>query len=174
MSYVELHCHSAFSFLDGASSPDELAVAAAAHGYGAVALTDHDNLCGAMEFAQAAKLEGLKAIHGAELTIGGQLDHGNSEPRHLTLLVKDQRGWSNLCRLLTLAHAETRSGRQRSDPRATLEQLEAHSEGLICLSGCARHGIHDEPTLRRLLAVFGRDNLRIELQRPFARHDRAL
>ncbi len=173
MLYAELHCHSAFSFLDGASSPDELVEAAVAHGYRALALTDHDNLCGAMEFAQAAKAAGLKAVHGAEVRVVAECSPA-AEFRHLTLLVKNAQGWSNLCRLLTLAHARTRDGRERGQPELTLEQIEAHSEGLICLSGCAGHGFHDEPSLRRLLAAFGRDDLRIELQRPFARHDRAL
>ncbi len=173
MLYAELHCHSAFSFLDGASSPDELVDAAVAHGYRTLALTDHDNLCGAMEFAQAAKAAGLKAIHGAEVRVVSEREPA-TEHRHLTLLVKDAQGWSNLCRLLTLAHAHTRDGRERGQPELTLEQIEAHTEGLICLSGCAGHGFHDEPSLRRLLAAFGRDDLRIELQRPFARHDRAL
>ena len=58
-------------------------------------------------------------------------------------------------------------------PAVPLETLEEHAEGLVCLSGCADHGIHDEPTLRRLLAAFGPDHLRVELQRPFQRHDRA-
>ena len=100
VSYVELHAHSAFSFLDGASLPDELAVAARELGHEALALTDHDNVCGAMEHAQACKAVGLRALHGAELT----LDDG----RHLTLLVEDERGWRNLCRLVTRAHAHTR------------------------------------------------------------------
>ena len=159
MLYAELHSHSAFSFLDGASSPDELVDAAVAHGYRSLALTDHDNLCGAMEFAQAAKAAGLKAIHGAEVRVAYEHEQA-TEHRHLTLLVKDAQGWSNLCRLLTLAHAHTRDGRERGQPELTLEQIEAHTEGLICLSGCAGHGFHDEPSLRRLLAAFGRDNLR--------------
>src|SRR4051794_13560744 len=98
--YAELHAHSAFSFLDGASLPDELAGAAAELGYGAFALTDHNGLSGSMEFAQAAKGLGVKAIHGAEL----DLDDG----RHLTLLVDTQEGWRNLCQILTRAHAHTR------------------------------------------------------------------
>ena len=98
--YAELHAHSAFSFLDGASLPDELAAAAAELGYSAFALTDHNGLSGSMEFAQAAKGLGLKAIHGAEV----DLDDG----RHLTLLVDTQEGWRNLCRILTRAHAHTR------------------------------------------------------------------
>ena len=66
MGYVELHAHSAYSFLDGASSPDELAAAAAVHGYPALALTDHDGIWGAMEFAHVCKGVGVRAITGAE------------------------------------------------------------------------------------------------------------
>ena len=100
VSYAELHSHSAYSFLDGASLPDELAAAASEHGYGALALTDHNTVSGSMEFAIAAGALGLRAIHGAEI----DLDDG----RHLTLLVRDARGWGNLCRILTRAHAHTR------------------------------------------------------------------
>ena len=82
--YAELHSHSAFSFLDGASLPDELAGAAVELGYEAVALTDHNSVSGSMEFAQAAGALGLRAIHGAEV----DLDDG----RHVTLLVEDARG----------------------------------------------------------------------------------
>ena len=67
MAYVELHCHSAFSFLDGASLPDELVAAALERGHTALALTDHDTVSGSMEFAQAAAALGLRAIHGAEV-----------------------------------------------------------------------------------------------------------
>jgi error-prone DNA polymerase len=101
MGYVELHAHSAYSFLDGASTPDELVAAAAVHGYPAVALTDHDGIWGAMEFAHVCKGVGIRAIIGAELT----LDDGS----HLTLLVEDRTGYRNLCRLLTLAHEGTRA-----------------------------------------------------------------
>ncbi|HEX2128732.1 MAG TPA: PHP domain-containing protein, partial [Solirubrobacterales bacterium] len=98
--YVELHAHSSYSFCDGASLPQELALAAAEHGYEALALTDHDGVYGAMEFAQACEPLGVRPIHGAELTVvaGG-------ERRHLTLLVADASGWENLCRLDTEAHA---------------------------------------------------------------------
>jgi error-prone DNA polymerase len=166
--YAELHCHSAYSFLDGASLPDELVAAARERGYDALALTDHDSLSGSMEHAQAAKALGLQAIHGAELTL--------ADGRHLTLLVRDATGWRNLCRLLTAAHAHTREGpgRDRTAPASSLESVERHAEGLVCLSGCATHGVRDEPTMRRLRDAFGRDGLRVELQRPFARHDRAL
>jgi error-prone DNA polymerase len=168
MAYVELHCHSAFSFLDGASLPDELVPTALALGHGAMALTDHNTVSGSMEFSVSAHALGLRPIHGAEV----DLDDG----RHLTLLVLDGRGWSNLCRILTRAHAHTRDGRSGappSEPSVPLDTVRQHADGLVCLSGCARCGVHDEPTLRRLLDAFGPDRLRIELQRPFLSDDRA-
>jgi error-prone DNA polymerase len=174
MEYVELHAHSAFSFLDGASLPDELARQAAELGYGAFALTDHDGLYGSMEFAQAAAPAGVRAIHGAEVTVRDRADDPHL-PRHLTLLVRDERGWSNLCRLLTRAHARTRDSarRVRSEPESLLADVEEFAEGLVCLSGCATHGVRDEPTMRRLLGVFGPESFRVELQRPMLAHDRA-
>src|SRR4051794_5209368 len=174
MDYVELHCHSAFSFLDGASAPDELVAAALERGHGALALTDHDTVSGSMEFAQSASALGLKAIHGAEVTVRGE--RGGPE-RHLTLLVRDARGWRSLCRLLTRAHAHTREpGRPGwiGEPSVTLDDVIEHADGLVCLSGCARQGVRDEPTMRRLLDAFGADAFRVEIQRPFARHDRTL
>jgi error-prone DNA polymerase len=176
--YVELHAHSAFSFLDGASTPMELAAAAAANGYPAFALTDHDGVWGSLEFAHACKGFGVRPITGAELTLQGD--------RHITLLVENEIGYRNLCRLLTAAHAHTRDNtpRQAMQSWAMLEQVEEHAEGLVCLSGCAREGAvagafergdtaAGERVGRRLLAAFGRDRFRIELQRPYWRRDRA-
>jgi error-prone DNA polymerase len=189
--YVELHAHSAFSFLDGASTPLELAAAAAANGYPAFALTDHDGVWGSMEFAHACKGLGVRPITGAELTFRAELPacHGERDKpatRHLTLLVEDETGYRNLCRLLTLAHAHTRDNTPRTamPPWVTLEQVEEHAAGLLCLSGCARDGAAagawergdtaaGERHARRLLAAFGRDRFRIELQRPYWRRDRA-
>ncbi len=223
VSYVELHAHSAFSFLDGASLPDELAAAALELGHGALALTDHDNVCGAMEHAQACRAVGLRALHGAELT----LDDG----RHLTLLVEDERGWRSLCRLVTRAHAHTRGDRepegsadavgdraadahakgepgagggpapgvrppdagrlvggtraggaaarpggrprQATQPHVPRAAVLDHADGLVCLSGCAAHGVHDRPSLEALREAFTPDRLRVELQRPYLRDDRA-
>jgi error-prone DNA polymerase len=179
--YIELHAHSAFSFLDGASTPLELASAAAALGYPAFALTDHDGVWGSMEFVQACKATGVRPITGAELTVRTE-----RRDAHLTLLAEDARGYRNLCRLLSAAHSHTRDGTARTagQPWATLEQMEEHAEGLVCLSGCARDGAlagaweRDETAAgerlgRRLLAAFGRDRFRVELQRPYWRHDRA-
>jgi len=165
--YAELHAHSAYSFLDGASMPDELVGAALDHGYRALALTDHNGVSGSMELAQAARSQGLQAIHGAEI----DLDDG----RHLVLLVRDASGWSNLCRLLTVAHAHDRDlPTNRPPPTAvSIGQLREHADGLVCLTGCATRGVHDEPTIRDLRDTFGPEHLRVELQRPFLRDDRA-
>jgi error-prone DNA polymerase len=185
--YVELHAHSAFSFLDGASAPAELAAAAAQLGYSAFALTDHDGVWGSMEFVQACREieacgEAIRPIIGAEVTVKKAAD----EYTHLTLLVEDETGYRNLCRLLTAAHSHTRDNSQRSagQPSVTLEQVEEHAVGLVCLSGCAGSGMlaaalergdvaGGAETARRLLGAFGRDRFRVELQRPFWRRDRS-
>jgi error-prone DNA polymerase len=192
VSYVELHCHSAYSFLDGASHPVELAGAAAEQGHSALALTDHDGLHGAMELAQALKPLGVRPITGAELTLG--------DGSHLTLLCENRTGYSNLCRLITSSHSRTRAwsrerrpqatlgGRRRQDPitgdpSVELDEVERRAEGLVCLSGCARDGAvarrvqarsyrEGAEVAERLLAAFGPERFRIELQRPFWRHDR--
>ncbi len=146
--------------------PDELVPAALELGYEALALTDHNSVSGSMEFAVSARALGLRPIHGAEV----DLDDG----RHLTLLVQDGCGWSNLCRILTVAHAHTR---ERPGPPSQawvrLSDILSHAEGLVCLSGCALRGVQDGFTLKRLLEAFGPDRLRVELQRPFLRDDSA-
>src|SRR3954454_1442035 len=115
-SYVELHAHSAFSFLDGASTPTELAAAAAELGYPAFALTDHDGVWGSMEWVHACKGFGVRGITGTELTVrvgpAGPVTDLESPLAgryvHLTLLVGDATGYQNLCRLLTASHSHTR------------------------------------------------------------------
>src|SRR2546425_10587032 len=171
--YVELHCHSAFSFLDGASLPEQLALTAANLGYPALALTDHNGIYGAMAFAQEAKSLGLQAITGAELTL---LDGS-----HVTILAETPEGYANLCRLITEAHL----GRaDRRDPRLEFAALEARHEGLIVLSGC-RDGLLPRllrtegraaarACAERCRAVFGRENFFVELQRNYVRGDLAL
>ena len=169
MDYAELHAHSCYSFLDGASQPDEMALRAAELGYETLALTDHDSLSGSLEFAHAAHSAGLRPITGCELT----LEDGS----HLTLLVETQAGYGNLCRLLSQAHSADRRA-----PAATLDQLSRHAEGLHCLSGCAREGMvarltgqerlaEAEQAARVLRAIFGCDRFAIELQRPYRRGD---
>lgn len=222
--YVELHCHSGFSFLDGASLPAELAAAAAAQGHAALAITDHDGVWGAMEFAQACAPLGVRPIIGAEVTLatpgadprvarrggppriarrmaepsedvrgGGAVTGPAAGTAHVTLLVESAAGWRNLCRLLTEAHAGTRPGPGRDPlpPVLGLDSLAGRAEGLVCLSGCAREGLlagiferaAGRPAPgdaaralelgRRLREAFGPERFRVELQRPFRRHDRA-
>src|ERR1700687_2405843 len=166
MGYVELHCHSAYSFLDGASQPEELAARAVKLGYEALALTDHDGLCGSLEFALAARDFGVRAITGAELTLAGGA--------HVTVLVESARGYSNLCRLITAAHADTRPKvTELLPPALPLELLLEHNEGLVCLSGCARHGLGvTRPNdAARIAAALGRALFLVELQRPYERGD---
>jgi len=123
--YVELHCHSGFSLLDGASNPEALIERAAAIGMDAVALTDHDDLGGAVRWAEAGREHGVEAIVGLELTVGGDA------PSHLTLLAMDEAGYRNLSRLVTVA----RRG-ERGAPAAAWEDVERHAAGLFCLTGC--------------------------------------
>src|SRR5213079_1654433 len=112
--YTELHCHSAFSFLDGASLPEQLALTASQLGYTGVALTDHNGLYGSMAFAHEAKQLGLQAITGAELTL--------RDGSHVTLLAETPDGYANLCRLITEAHL---GSADRRDPRLDFASLEA-------------------------------------------------
>ncbi len=160
--YVELHAHSNFSFLEGASHIEEVVLRALELGHKALALTDHDGLHGAMEFAQCAQAWGLRPITGAEVTL--------SDGHHLTLLCETQRGYANLCRLLTHAHL----GHERVKPCIEPEVLACHTDGLIALSGCrkgevpslvaqGRYG-ETEEAARRYLQLFGAGNFFIELQ----------
>jgi error-prone DNA polymerase len=165
--YVELHAHSAYSFLDGASLPEEIAARAAELGYDAFALTDHDGVYGSLEFAHAAKHLGVRPITGAEVTLTGGT--------HVTLLCETQRGYANLCRILTDAHARTRlPGKERDllPAATTIDMLARHAEGLVALSGCARQGLGaaDPKATARLARAFEKA-FYIELQRPYERGD---
>jgi error-prone DNA polymerase len=168
-TYVELHCHSAYSFLDGASRPEELALRAAELGYPALALTDHDGVYGSLEFAHAAKEVGVRPITGAEVTLEGGF--------HATLLVESARGYANLCRILTRAHAGTRlpgrEDREPLPPAVPLETVADLNEGLVCLSGCTRDGLglRDPNGAARLASAFGRERFFVELQRSYERGD---
>jgi error-prone DNA polymerase len=172
VSYIELHAHSAYSFLDGASQPEELAARAAELGYKALALTDHDGIYGSLEFAHAAKHFGVRPITGAELTLDTPGEGGGA---HVTLLVESSQGYANLCRLITYAHARTRpkEGRDPLPPSLEPHRLEQLNEGLVCLSGCARHGlaVRDPDAVARVARAFGPERFFVEVQRPFERGD---
>lgn len=126
MGFIHLHVHSQYSFLDGASSPDRLLGRAKTLSMPAIALTDHDRLTGAIKFYEKAKALGIKPIVGAEVTLEGGY--------HLTLLCKDKKGYSNLCRLLTEAHLNNKG----KEPAAARDMLAKFHDGLIALSGCSK------------------------------------
>jgi error-prone DNA polymerase len=164
VGYVELHAASAFSFLEGASLPEDLVDRAASLGLPALALIDADGLYGAPRFYRAARTANLRPLVGAEVTIDT-----SSAPR-LTLLVGSQEGYRNLCRLITAGAL----GRKKGETKVRWDQIEAHSEGLHCLSGGeegpvlrALCGGSIDPA-RRLLERMSRifpGRLHVELQR---------
>ena len=171
--YAELHCHSAFSFLDGASPPDELLAEAHRLGYPALALTDRNGVYGSLEFATAAKPLDIQAITGAEVTL--------TDGSHVVLLAESPAGYANLCRLLTAAHL----GAERLDPRLPLEQVAARREGVIVLSGARRDGLLSRTleteglSAARQLAtrckeMFGTGRFFVEIQRNRVRGDMAI
>ncbi len=145
--YIELRLASAFSFLYGASLPEDLVARAAELGHQTLALVDRDGLYGAPRFHQEAKRQGLRAMVGADLT----LPNGR-----LLLLVKDRNGYKNLCRLIT----EAKSGREKGDTLVTLDILEQHSAGLLAIT-------KDEYELDRLKGIF--PDLYLEIGRHFDR-----
>ncbi|MFO7773583.1 MAG: DNA polymerase III subunit alpha [Dehalococcoidia bacterium] len=179
--YVELHCHSNFSLLDGASHPEDLASRAAELNMPALALTDHNGLYGAIRFYKACLKANIKPIIGAEMT----LENGN----HLTLLAKNNAGYSNLCRLITGAqleqeHRGLRPQTPKGSPALHLETLARYSAGLICLSGCRKgemvsaiaSGQMEQAyeVARRYIEIFGRENFYVELQNNFYPDDEHL
>ena len=149
--YVELRCASAFSFLEGASNPEDLVDRAAELGHRALALSDRDGLYGIPRFHQAAKAAGIEALIGARVRAPGQ---------ELLLLVESQRGYKNLSRLLTAAHAK---GGKHAAKGVTWDELEHHADGLICL---LRGDATLEPeALDRVCSALGRDRVWVDVAR---------
>src|SRR5229473_3374284 len=144
-SFVHLHCHSHYSLLDGASRVPELVARAKELGMNALALTDHGNLYGAIEFYRECKAAGLNPILGYEAYVApnkrtdreprnrGKDDGDDAIYHHLTLLAKNVTGFKNLIKMSSLAFLEG----YHYKPRIDKELLEAYHEGIICLSGCA-------------------------------------
>lgn len=176
--YAELHCHSNFSLLDGASHPEHLLARAAELGLPALALTDHDAVYGAARFIHAAAEHGIRPILGAELTLCAD---DPARPFHLTLLAENQSGWHNLCYLISRGRAVAPKG----EAVLPFAELIGCTEGLIALSGCRRgelaaallRGESREAAVaiaRRYLHLFGRDHYYIELQRHYLPGEEAL
>jgi error-prone DNA polymerase len=173
--YIELHTSSAFSFLDGASLPSTLIERAAGLGYPAVALLDRDGVFGAPQFYRAANAAGLKAIVGAELTIGpsGAPGSGTEQTWSLPVLVSSAEGYRNLCRLISRARLRAPKG----EGRLTLDELDGHVAGLMALVGrqalaAERHGVGG--LVDRLVGVFGRQQVWIELMRHHRRDEQGV
>ena len=130
-AYAELHCHSNFSFLDGASHPEELVEEAARLGLEALAITDHDGMYGVVRFAEAARAVGMPTVFGAELSLGlTRPQNGVADPEgtHLLVLARDPTGYTRLCRALSVAHL---SGGEKGRPSVDLETLAAIGAGAL-------------------------------------------
>jgi len=154
--YAEFHAASAFSFLRGASLPEELAGGCAALEIPAMALLDRDGVYGAPRFHFAAKKAGVRAHIGAEVTA----DDGRIYP----LIALNRTGYRNLCRLITQMKLRSK----KYEGAAAFEEIAEHAEGLVCLASEP-----DRAELERLQAAFGRDNVYAELQRHFDREEEA-
>jgi error-prone DNA polymerase len=143
--YVELHCHSNFSFLDGGSHPYELAVRAAELEMPALAITDRGGVYGAVKFLQACRKVGVKPIIGTALEVDGE---------EVVMIARNLRGYSNLCRLLSFAHADQPKG----EARATIAKVAEHRGDLFYLSAT-----DDEKRLREMQEALGKENVFSEL-----------
>src|SRR6202166_2122871 len=180
--YAELHCHSNFSFLDGASHPEELVAEAARIGLDALALTDHDGLYGVVRFAETARALGMASVFGAELTLvdrgrsGGRTGAPDPPGTHLVVLARDPEGYARLSRAITESHL---AGGERARPACTLEDLARHHSGdghgghWVVLTGCRKGAVPTALTtagpaaaarqLDRLVEAFGPDDVAVEL-----------
>ncbi len=172
--YAELHCHSNFSFLDGASHPEELAEEAARLGLEALALTDHDGFYGVVRFAEAARVVGVPTVFGAELSLDlTRPQNGEADPEgdHLLVLARDPEGYARLASTLSTGHL---AGREKGKPDYTgVDWAAVHGGHWLVLTGCRKGAVpralvDDGPAagereLGRLVETFGADNVVVEL-----------
>ena len=183
-AYTELHCHSAYPSWTAPRIRPSSPPTAADLGHEALALTDHDNVCGAMEFAHARRGVGVRPIVGAEPTV--EVPRRIPRPVHVTLLVEDARGWANLCRLITegplryprtslnkVALSRTPASTGAASPSLPIDELERH--GSIAdhpsahRTSASRTGAGDPVglvTVQDKFSALGIERFRIELQRP--------
>ncbi|HYL13519.1 MAG TPA: error-prone DNA polymerase [Terriglobales bacterium] len=180
-TYVELHARSAFSFLEGASLPEDLVGAGVALNLPAMALLDRDGVYGSPRFHLAAEKAGIKAHIGAEMMCEklpiSNCQVGNSF--RLPLLVSSRIGYQNLCRLITKMKLRAKKG----EGAVREPELQEHAAGLICLTGgddgllaaALTYGGTEEARccLERLIGIFGHENVYVELQRHFQREEEA-
>ncbi len=178
MQYAELHARSAFSFLEGASSPEDIAIGAAALGLPSIAILDRDGVYGCPRFHFEAMKQRIKALIVAEVTVANPRIKGVSREIRYALLTESQTGYRNLCRLITAYKLrEKHKGEGHSSP----DEIANFSQGLILLTGGVegplaaaldRGGLAEATSeLDRLIAIFGRGNIYVELQRHFNRSE---
>jgi error-prone DNA polymerase len=183
MSYVELHARSAFSFLEGASVPEELIAAGLALELPAMALLDRDGVYGAPRFHLSAKKNGIKAHIGAEISVQRPNEKVICS---IPVLVRNRTGYQNLCRLITLMKLRVPKHAKPGECVVTAEELAAHAKGLICLTGSFDGPIATvlspgdpdnagkaQSTVEWLIELFGKKNVYAELQRHFDREEEA-
>jgi error-prone DNA polymerase len=175
VDYAELHCHSNFSFLDGASHPEELAEEGARLGLAALAITDHDGFYGVVRFSEAARANGLPTLFGAELSLdlpGPQNGEPDPSGRHLLVLARGPEGYARLSR--TISEAHLRGGEKGRPDYQSLEQVAGGlGEHVLVLTGCRKGPVPAALTgrgeraarreLDRLAALFGTDQVAVEL-----------
>jgi error-prone DNA polymerase len=173
--YAELHCHSNFSFLDGANHPEELIETAARLELDAVAITDHDGMYGVVRFAEAAKELGVRTVFGTELSLGLPApQNGEPDPlgEHLLLLARGPEGYTDLCRALTEAHLDPDAEKGR--PLYHLDKvIEGTKENCVVLTGCRKGPIRTAlrehgpaaafERLQVLVDQFGKQSVYVEL-----------
>ena len=177
LPYAELHAHSSFSFLDGASSPEELLEEAERLGLYALAVTDHDGFYGIVRFAEAAEKSGVKTVFGAELSLGlAEPQNGEPDPEgtHLLVLARQEEGYHRLAAAIT--EAQLRGG-EKGRPVYDLDELAEHAGGhWVVLTGCRKGAVRQalEPraaiaggeSSTSLVRLFGRDNVLRRAHRP--------
>jgi len=174
--FVHLHNHSEFSLLDGLSKIKDMVGRAKELGMKAIAITDHGNMYGAIKFYKICIDEGIKPIIGCEIYVSRRSRHDkeaglDTDSNHLILLAKNNVGYKNLMKIISIANLEGYYYRPRTD----MELLKTHHEGLICLSSCV-NGFVSEPLLQNqeetakkraqtLSEIFGKDNFYLEIQK---------
>ena len=183
MAYVELHSRSAFSFLEGASVPEELIAAGVAMEMPAMALLDRDGVYGSPRFHLCGKKNGIKAHIGAEISVKKPNNQGLCS---VPVLVRNRTGYQNLCRLVTLMKLRVPKHAKPGECVATADELAAHAKGLVCLTGsfdgpiatALNPGDPDniakaQSTTEWLIDLFGKKNVYAELQRHLDREEEA-
>src|SRR5262245_21607575 len=174
VEYAELHCHSNFSFLDGASHPEELAQEAVRLGLTGLALTDHDGFYGVVRFSEAAQELGMPTVFGAELSLdlpGPQNGEPDPVGSHLLALARGPEGYARLSRVISEAQL---AGQEKGRPVYHLDQVAAELAGqVVVLTGCRKgqvpralltHGVAAAAReLDRLTALFGAEHVLVEL-----------